>query len=113
MYNNFKVGDKVVWIGPGDVGVVIDIDIGGYLIKWLTGDDEGEINRLTDLYLEPYEEPSTVKYTPRPHAEVIKAWADGAEIEEWNKYIQEWEHQTYPAWCSHLQYRIKEKLSID
>lgn len=47
---------------------------------------------------------------PHVHAEVIKAWADGAEIEyctgfgssEWRELIN-----GTPAWSEHLQYRVK------
>lgn len=47
---------------------------------------------------------------PHVHAEVIKAWADGAVIEyctgfgssEWRELIN-----GTPAWCEHMQYRVK------
>lgn len=48
---------------------------------------------------------------PHVHAEVIKAWADGAEI-EWkgNCVTDKWRSlagDCYPHWHSHINYRVK------
>lgn len=40
------------------------------------------------------------------HAELIKQWADGAEIQELNPSDNEW-YDTYPSWNEDTQYRIK------
>lgn len=42
---------------------------------------------------------------PRKHAELIKAWADGAEIEYESHGI--WVDESYPDWYPEMQYRIK------
>jgi hypothetical protein len=51
---------------------------------------------------------------PHKHAEVIKAWADGAEIEyryEWN---QEWlSCGGHPDWFDNAEYRIKPEPKPD
>lgn len=42
---------------------------------------------------------------PHKHAELIKAWADGAEIEK--KVNVEWVICAYPEWYKETEYRIK------
>ena len=55
---------------------------------------------------------------PYKHAELIKAWADGAEIEYFD-YEEGWTTQEQPAWYVDTEYRIKPQpefvpiLSID
>lgn len=45
---------------------------------------------------------------PRAHSELIKAWADGAEIEAFDKDDGEWVTLTTPCfWNSNSEYRIK------
>ena len=49
--------------------------------------------------------------TPRPHAEVIKAWADGAEVEFHNPQTFEpgrWVACDFPTWRWDCLYRVKE-----
>jgi hypothetical protein len=52
---------------------------------------------------------------PHLHAEVIKAWADGAEI-EWciNNDLNEWKDIVgyNPHWHSHINYRVKPKTVV-
>jgi hypothetical protein len=43
----------------------------------------------------------------RPHAELIKAWADGAEIEHLSLFGRGWLAAANPYWHSAKQYRIK------
>lgn len=50
--------------------------------------------------------------TPRPHADLIKAWADGAEIE--SKYGDgRWTDCGSPMWVSGGEYRIKPEPKPD
>lgn len=50
---------------------------------------------------------------PRKHAELIKAWADGAEIEVLNDE-QRWEAlKNRPMWYEDMQYRIKPEPKPD
>ena len=44
---------------------------------------------------------------PHKHAELIKAWADGAEIECLDKYVNRWYNARYPRWKENMEYRIK------
>jgi hypothetical protein len=46
------------------------------------------------------------------HAELIKKWADGAEIQVKNKY-NEWVDDESPNWGLNLQYRIKPEEKQD
>ena len=49
---------------------------------------------------------------PHKHAEVIKAWADGAVIEyKRDDELSEWREVVNgtPSWSEHFQYRVKPK----
>lgn len=50
---------------------------------------------------------------PHKHAETIKAWADGAEIECWVESRMEWLHIANPNWHEKHQYRIKPEPKPD
>ena len=50
---------------------------------------------------------------PHKHAALIKAWADGAEIEYWGVYDNRWFDATCPAWDPDIQYRIKPEPKPD
>ena len=43
----------------------------------------------------------------RPHADIIKAWADGADVEQFNPITEKWEFVSYPSWREEAKYRIK------
>ena len=46
---------------------------------------------------------------PHKHAELIKAWADGAEIER--RYSKDcWQLVTNPLWDEDAEYRIKKNV---
>ena len=47
---------------------------------------------------------------PHKHANLIKAWADGAEIECW--FNDHWEFRAYPSWTPHLDYRLKPPSDV-
>ena len=47
------------------------------------------------------------------HAELITAWADGAEIEEWQEHLQVWETDKNPTWFTGQIYRIKPEPKPD
>lgn len=49
------------------------------------------------------------KKQPHVHAELIKAWADGAEIQLFDKGT--WVDTKDPYWCAPLKYRIKPELT--
>jgi hypothetical protein len=49
---------------------------------------------------------------PHKHAECIKAWADGAEIEVRSDDKDTWETKTMPTWFNCLEYRIKPQPKI-
>ena len=42
---------------------------------------------------------------PHKHAEIIKAWADGADIQVY--HIDKWMDVTCPVWLEAYKYRIK------
>ena len=42
------------------------------------------------------------------HADLIKAWADGAIVEEYRPNLNQWvEPEPYPIWDARFSYRIK------
>jgi hypothetical protein len=43
------------------------------------------------------------------HCELIKAWADGAEIEFFNPFSEDWKTTPAPKWNLNVQYRVKPK----
>lgn len=47
------------------------------------------------------------------HAEAIKAWADGAEIEYFSEVDKIWKPTTQPAWLEGSEYRIKPEPKPD
>jgi hypothetical protein len=49
---------------------------------------------------------------PHKHAELIKAWADGAEIEEYKQVVKEWCLDKNPTWAPWAEYRIKPKEKV-
>lgn len=49
---------------------------------------------------------------PHKHAEIIKAWADGAEIEVLNKNIG-WNDVVTPFWRLDRTYRVKPEPKLD
>lgn len=46
--------------------------------------------------------------TPHKHAEAIKAWADGAQIEYYNGITGNWCDASDPTWCDRYEYRVKK-----
>ena len=46
---------------------------------------------------------------PHKHAELIKQWAEGAEIEVHYKSVDAWFSKSNPSWSESLEYRIKPK----
>ena len=53
--------------------------------------------------------------TPHKHADLIKAWADGAEIQYRDKGEQAaWDTMTVPYWnCDWIEFRIKPQPKPD
>lgn len=48
---------------------------------------------------------------PHKHAGLIKAWADGAEIQYFSPVYREWcEARPHPIWEENVEYRIKPKV---
>ena len=47
---------------------------------------------------------------PHEHAELIKKWADGAEVQCFNTADNEWQDEPYPDWYPTSQYRIKPEI---
>lgn len=50
--------------------------------------------------------------TKHIHAEVIKAWADGEEIEMYIRSFDRWCEAQTPMWDTTTQYRVKPKEPV-
>lgn len=50
---------------------------------------------------------------PHKHAELIKAWADGAEIEFFSPQGHVWLEASTPQWWDDFEYRIKPEPKPD
>lgn len=50
--------------------------------------------------------------TKHKHYDLILAWANGAEIQVYNKAISSWEDNIYPVWSFQSEYRIKPKPKV-
>lgn len=50
---------------------------------------------------------------PHKHAELIKAWADGAEIQVYDMNGNGWYEDVRPTWNEHRAYRIKPEPKPD
>ena len=57
--------------------------------------------------------PFLPKKAPHVHAEAIKAWADGHEIERFLETGNYWYETEFPAWDLAAQYRIKQAQPKD
>lgn len=49
---------------------------------------------------------------PHKHEKLIKAWAEGAEIEYYSPFFQEWSNSVEPSWQEHHEYRLKSKFKV-
>lgn len=49
----------------------------------------------------------TTQKKPHKHSELIKAWADGAEIECFDSNERKWKGVTYIEWSEFCEYRVK------
>jgi len=45
--------------------------------------------------------------TPHKHAEIIKAWADGYQVEAYNPERDSWIRVIEPGWFNDIEYRVK------
>ena len=50
---------------------------------------------------------------PQKHAHLIKAWADGAEIEYFSNATCDWRLTTIPNWAENVEFRIKPEPKPD
>jgi len=115
--SNFKVGDRVrvlevatgtfssdyiLWVEGMEecAGVFYTVkeNLGGYIHL----DDSSGGWSFSAEWLE-------LAYPNKPHlhCELIKAWADGAEVDRFCTNLYEWQPVLYPTWRVHDKYRIR------
>ena len=113
---NFICKERRVWQGAFDFYGYRENDktfwVGWYSSGNSIYDDEGTLQVVEII---PAQQETPVKTTnPRPHAELIKAWADGAKIQVkscgiWHDYSG----GDSPLWFSDVEYRIKPEVKPD
>ena len=107
--SKFKKGDRVKRISTlvgnshcgmkvGDVATVRDTN--GWGSVYLEGFYGGHAEECFELVRHTYPNP------PHKHAEVIKAWADGAEIHYFSDDLRDWVLTEKPMWLTETRYRI-------
>ena len=97
--SKFKAGDKIIKVsgsGTLPIGTVVE-SCGCNDIKHTMGVTYIDTN---EWELHTYPNP------PHKHAELIKAWADGATIEHQGE-VDVWNEVLFPAWHHTAHYRIK------
>ena len=121
MEYNFKAGDRVEWASGGDfdrhkgsndqnlydIGTIIDVTTTDTLVKW---DSCGGVTNPYDFHLRLLEEANRNRHV---HADLIVAWANGAEIESYSEDYREWYPVFIPRWDEDVQYRIKPKELVE
>ena len=50
---------------------------------------------------------------PHKHAELIKQWADGAQIEYYCNRTEKWQYVEHPVWTDRTAYRVKPEVKPD
>ena len=115
--SKFKVGDRVRLVcnfNAGALGTVIghpqEISQRAYLGAYVRRDRGGNTDCLyyTDNELELI---MNEKPKPHVHAELIKAWADGAKIQKLHGHS--WADVKDPSWSTECDYRIKPEIKPD
>jgi hypothetical protein len=116
----YKVGDNVRIIGYKESGTMF----GHYDLKCNIHNTVQTITKVITNTVHPLVEVKPngiicsfllcdielVSYVqPRAHAEIIKAWADGAQI-EYKDGTGDWVSIERPSWHSHFEYRVKSDV---
>jgi len=125
MKYNFKVGDRVEWASGGyftkykgsnnpnlyDIGTIIDVTTTDLFVKW---DSNGYVTSSHAFHLRLLEENKKEANPNRHiHADVIIAWANGAEIELYDEGYEEWLSVVNPKWDENIKYRVKPKELVE
>lgn len=109
-YDVIRIIPNTMWSPTGSIEIV---------------DDRGNLTTHYSSRFEKVEEDMTIKLNeqakpttkkPHKHAELIKAWADGAEIQMKNVFEGVWvsyEEYEDPSWNINYEYRIKPEPKPD
>lgn len=107
--SKFKIGDKVRRVSlpinsvsyagmrVGDTDTVVESNGTQIRLANFGGGHNPESFELVITYPNP----------PHKHADIIKAWADGAEVEFRAREAYVWSSARYPNWNEALEYRVK------
>jgi hypothetical protein len=110
----FEEGEKVLctdgrgdycFLQKGEVYTVAEVDRIYFSFEEIDEYHKYDMRRGFELAPQTYPNP------PHKHAEVIKAWADGAAIECKEPIADNWFLVEFPSWILHTEYRVKEQQS--
>ena len=117
---DIKVGMKVEHVSCGKGVIVCDIpdEDGQFLVKYLEGELQDESwgafpENLKEVKEETMQDQKKPRIQPHVHAEVIKAWADGAKIEYFSNNKNCWCNTECPLWTETTEYRVKPEPKPD
>lgn len=103
--HRFKVGQRVI-------RVILDTNnhcIGDILTIRLVTKTYLRFEEIRGGYSPRFYEPVNLN-PPHKHCELIKAWADGAEIEFRFTDAEPWTPSEKPSWLTEVEYRIKGEV---
>lgn len=88
------------------------VDVGERLCFWLpTEGDKRGVEEELEIIVEQEVSNASYPNPPHKHAEIIKQWADGAEIEYYDPNTGYWYSSSAPLWSNHREYRVKPQKS--
>lgn len=106
----FKAGDKVVRTGHSHSKIYRGQE---YEISYIRSYGDLVLKGLAGNWDPSLFAPIPPKTVPHKHAELIKAWADGAVIEVRSYDGVAWVSASSPAWVDSAVYRIKPEVKPD
>lgn len=97
--SKFKVGDKVKSLNSGFTGVV----------SWVRSSEGGRLIGIDGspcVYVAARFE-LVSELTPHVHQKIIIAWADGEQIQYFDRWHEKWVDVAPPTFQRHVKYRVK------
>jgi len=108
LMSRFKEGDLIVCTSR--VKGVTALNIGDeYIVHYYQSPNVVKLKGVSGVWSESQFELVRDPPTEHRHAALIKAWAEGAEIQCWSEGSGLWRTNARPQWETYLKYRVKPK----